>query len=111
MVAGCDTLEYRFVLIEDLSDETGGDFPGADIDAVVLQKANGGTFYAQQVLASGVTTGDVTEVVGAPDAFAAYPDVSTCDISQGFVGLGGDGGYVIVSLGDALEAGDTLDTL
>ncbi|MEM6995420.1 MAG: hypothetical protein AAF721_33230, partial [Myxococcota bacterium] len=38
-------------------------------------------------------------------------DVSTCDISQGFVGLGGDGGYVIVSLGDALEAGDTLDTL
>lgn len=106
---------YRYVRVDDQSSRTDGDNPGADIDAFLLQKSGGGVFYAQQVVESQLLLNsndrDVSQVLNAPDAFYAFPDVSVCNADAGFVGLGGAGGWIIVSMQADMEVGDTLHVL
>lgn len=93
--------DYRFVLIEDLTDPIGGDAPGADIDAVGLIKEDGTEFFATAVEESQIGEGrnayrDVNALLGAPD--------SECE-KKNFVSLGGlnAGGYAMVSFATEKE--------
>lgn len=127
----------KLVRIDDLSetstDKTKED-PGADIDAIVLTKKDGTNAYATSVLGylrgDGVASQkgeksmaiDPTAALNEPDSFLNYPNhKGECylykkDTKQGeamrpFVSLGGKGGYLIVEMGDVIEAGDTLNVL
>ena len=109
-------LDHRYVRLDDLSNNQDGEDPGADIDAVILTKGGtGATSYALNSVdySPGVTAGDnqvPSDATGAPDAFAAYPDTTTCNADEGFVTLGGFG-YIILEMGDKMEAGDTITVL
>lgn len=112
--AGGDA-DYRYVRIDDLSNATGGADPGADIDAVVLHKPDGSAHFGAAVTwyepSQSVSADDSSEILGAPDAFYAWPDdVSVCNVGGGFVSLGG-AGTIIVDIGVPIEAGDTLEVL
>jgi hypothetical protein len=103
---------YRFLLIEDLTQGVTGPYPGVDLDAVTLTKAEGGDFYVTGVddaeLADGATNeaNNLSAIMGAPD--------DNCEAnSERFVSLGGEGGYIVVSFGTDIEdvhfeEGDTL---
>jgi hypothetical protein len=121
--------EYRYLRIDDLSPKTSdGEDPGADIDAVVLQKKEGGKlYYATDVIGyqrgdGGSTKADDLDhaynpaaAKGAPDSIVDYtnPD-GKCNYlnvnrdGYTFVSLGGEGGYLILEMGAAIENGDTL---
>jgi len=107
---------YLFVRVDDISDHIAGFDPGADIDAVVLTKAGGGTkHYATTVESysaapSDPNASDPTLALGAPDAFYAYPDTSVCNVDSGFVSLGG-AGTLVLGLDTEIEATDTLEVL
>lgn len=133
--------EYKFVRVDDLStvsatDQATREDPGADIDAIVLKKAVGGTsHYAVSVLgyqrgdgqgAEKVKAYDPEAALGAPDSFTSYPtDNKRCQYYVGdpadgkysFVSLAGKptagqkGGYLIVEMGGIIEVDDTLDVL
>lgn len=127
----------KLVRIDDLSetstDKTKDD-PGADIDAIVLTKKDGTNAYAKSVL--GYLRGDgtpskegektmaidPTAALHEPDSFLNYPnhkgecylykkDTKKGEAMRPFVSLGGKGGYLIVEMGDVIEAGDTLNVL
>ena len=113
--------QYRFVRIDDLSTRSLSS-DGADIDAIILTKANGEVFYASAV--EGLIYSDPQtdgynpeEALGAPDAFynAAMNDFSVCDIGETdarpFVSLGGEGGVLVVRMDANIEEGDTLTVL
>lgn len=108
------SLPYYFVLIQDQSPII-EDSPGVDIDAVVLRKRNGEVYYSGEVReyasASSHFFQDPFAVIGPPDAFYAYPDLSLCLGFKGFTSLGGVGGYIILSLPVAMEPGDQLEIL
>ena len=115
-----DNLPYRYVRIDDTSDNGSTDDAGADIDAIILFKAGGGTFYADNVEAFAHAGGpgaevDPEESLGSPDAFPNYTGVGmgtdTCDGGSGYVSMGGTGGMLIVHMEGELEAGDTLSAL
>lgn len=125
----------KFVRIDDLSakstDKTKED-PGADIDAIVLTKADKTVRYAEKVVSYSRADGVIAEAgkanfaanpqmaLGAPDSFVDYPASNDCylykkgttagapDVDRPFVSLGGQGGYLVVEMGDIIEAGDTL---
>jgi len=85
---------YRYVMVEDLDPAASGRTPGADIDAIGLERSGRAPVYASEVLASSVPqTGndfpDVNELLGPPDA--------NCQV-RGFVALGGlpASGFVVV---------------
>lgn len=130
----------RLVRIDDLTelsdnDKKNGDDPGADIDTVVLTKASGKAVYVAEV--NGFKRGDGKSakgedysiaanpqaVVGAPSSFVDYPtDTKNCyyykkgtdpnaSPVRPFVSLGGKGGYIVVVMGEDIEAGDTLNVL
>lgn len=130
----------RLVRIDDLSD--GGkalEDPGADIDAIVLKKANGATKYAVEVKdyhrADSVSADSGKKYIaanpamalGEPDSFVDYAtkgdEATECyiykkgekprdpNVDRPFVSLGGKGGYLVVEMGDVMEAGDTLSVL
>ncbi len=135
------TIAPKLVRIDDMSkaDTSNQVDPGADIDAVVLTKANGTVVYAKEVMGykrsdgKGKADVDVTnkmiaidpdQALGAPDSFIGYPtNTSQCyyykqnttpedkTVARPFVSLGGIGGYLIVEMGDIIEAGDTLAVL
>lgn len=109
------TPSYEWVRIDDLSNATGGGDPGADIDAVVLVKSGQSPVYATSVGSyaaspANVNANDPNQLLGAPDAFENYPDVTTCRVDMGFVSLGG-GGYITARMGAPIEQGDQLDVL
>ena len=115
---GC--LDYNFIRIDDLSDQTTGEDPGADIDAVVLVKGSRRIFAyeaSQYSAAQAVRAGDTNEMLGAPDAFVAYPtDTTSCnlykaDTNPTYTSLGGLGGYAIVKVPEKIEAGDQIQVL
>jgi len=91
-----ETPEYRFVLLGDIStDVAQGDTPGADIDAIAIERDGDVIAYAATVEDSnigGVNNAytDTNELLGAPD--------SGCR-KQNFTALGGapNDGFVIVS--------------
>ena len=110
------------------------DDPGADIDAVVLTKVDNTLHYAVSVTgyqrSDGLKAGerfdqnipaatDPTRALGQPDAFAAYPAVDgKCayyidaeKTVHPYVSLGGMGGYVVLEMANAIEAGDKIDVL
>jgi hypothetical protein len=108
---------YFFVLIQDQGPVFEAS-PGADIDALVLYKRDGGVFYADQIREYASATGgnpfalDANAILGPPDAFPGYPDdLSFCFSSKGFTSLGGFGGYVIASFPVAIEPGDEMEVL
>lgn len=106
---------YRFVRVDDLSNATGSADPGADLDAIILTKPDGQRYYAETVehyvaTPSSVSANDPTRILGAPDAFYAYPDTSVCHVDRGFVSLGGRG-TLIAGLGADIAANDRLEVL
>ena len=115
------TPDYRFVRIDDLTEDPGTRYDaGADIDAVILTKnSTGATSYAESI--EGYIHGggqgdnvDPTQALGAPDAFPNYDgDASECVLEDDngddtFVSLGGVGGTLIVRMTDKIETGDNL---
>ena len=139
-VAKTGSQKPRLVRIDDLTelndnDKKNGDDPGADIDTVVLTKASGKAVYVTEV--NGFKRGDGKSaqgedysiasnpqaVVGAPSSFVDYPtDTKNCyyykkdtdpnaSPVRPFVSLGGKGGYIVVVMGEDIEAGDTLNVL
>lgn len=109
-------LDYRFVRVDDVSGNSEDIDGGADLDSIILDKADGSTVYADTVesFLHGAGFGDMldpTEALGAPDSFFNYPASLECDVDVGFVSLGGTGGQLIVQMGGAIEAGDTLTVL
>lgn len=115
------TLPYRYVRIDDLSTTADTINGGADIDAVYVDKGGTGTLvYADNVEAflhgGGFAEGpdlDPLNATGAPDSFFAFPDTAECDADNGFVSLGGVGGYIILRMGsdDQIEVGDAVGVL
>lgn len=128
-----DALPYKFVRIDDLTSgnpKKEEDF-GADIDAIVLDKADGQPSYAKNVVdyhhGGGFYEGKAENVVydlasskikGAPDSFYEYPEVTNCHLyinkdpeNATFISLGGNGGYIVVEMEKAIEKGDKLDVL
>ena len=109
---------FRFVLVEDLTAEPSGDFPGADVDAISLIKFSGDEFFAQSlgedsdVACDGNLACDASALLGAPDVVdngecfgGGAPDGSD------FTAL--NGGFVVVgfsSLEDdpVIEVGDSV---
>ena len=101
-----------YIQLEDLSTELSDDAPGADLDAVCLNKGADGTFCATQAVSyhfgdSDNTFNSPTELLGEPDA--------DCQI-QNFTALGGQAGdgHVIVLFGTPndpvpIESGDTIE--
>jgi len=99
---------HRFVLLEDLStDGPNGDSPGADIDAIAIDK-DGFEVYANSVEDFNIggannSFADTNELLGAPD--------SGCE-KKNFTALGGaaNDGYVIVSFeyDETIESGDNI---
>lgn len=105
----------RFLRIVDHSNATGGQDPGADIDAIVVETTDGFLSYAAQVISYTATPGSVSRgepsaALGAPDAFYAWPDASVCSVSGGFVSLGG-AGTLVLELGAPLQPGDSISAL
>ncbi len=105
-----DEEAYLFLLIDDKTEQTSGSFPGFDGDAVTLNKADGGVFYASAVedfaIVDGESATDPTAMLGAPD------DGCSADATK-FVALGGTGGYIILSFAQMdfdgrIENGDSL---
>lgn len=106
---------YLFVRVDDVSDHAAGTDPGADLDAVVLRKADGAHVFVEAVehyMASPQEprANDPAELLGTPDAFYAWPDTSVCNVDTGFVSLGGSG-TIIARMGAEIEAGDTVEVL
>jgi hypothetical protein len=108
------TRPYFFVLLYDEGPVI-EQSAGADIDALILRKPNGATFYANEVLEYATLSRhpftDAFAAIGPPDAFWAYPDTSQCFTEKGFVSLGGVGSYLIVEFPAPIEAGDVLEVL
>lgn len=117
-------LKYYFVRINDQSTNSGTN-PGADIDAVSITKANTGErVYANRIEDYGpVNLQDISgvsviaeNILGEPTAFGipfdpanAGSDLECSLDDENYVTLGGVGGYIIVSFGDAhIENGDTI---
>jgi hypothetical protein len=108
-------LSYQYVKVQDLSRSSAGSDPGADIDAVVVTRADGSVQTADAVIAyqatpNAVLRADPLAALGQPDAFDMYPDVATCRVDGGFVSLGGEG-ELILRLEAPLEEGDTVEVL
>lgn len=132
----------RLVRIDDLTEvsaedlKKNGDDPGADIDTVILTKADKTVVYVKEVKAyhraDGQSAKDENDysiavnpqaVVGKPTSFIGYPnDKTNCyyykegtnpneKAVRPFVSLGGVGGYIEVIMGDDIEAGDTISVL
>jgi len=107
---------YRFVRIDDLSNSTSSSDPGVDLDAIVLTDASGlnptfATAVAYYHAAPGsVGSDDPSDALGAPDAFSAWPSVTTCGVASGFVSLGG-AGTLIVEMARPIVEGDHLQVL
>jgi hypothetical protein len=100
---------YRFVLIESAATVTAGLYPGPDIDAVGLVKANG-----REVFATAVELVDipVESEASDPHKLLGPPDTG-CEDLTAMTALGVVGNYVVVSFGTVgeditVENGDTL---
>jgi len=135
---GVSDEEYKYVKVQDESPvNSKGEDPGADIDAIVLQKADGSQYYAADIKSyhRGDGTSNVEKdkafnpnaILGAPDSVldvtnpdgkCNYLDMEKSNVDDNgliytFVSLGGktegkDGGYIIVEMQKAAEVGDKL---
>ena len=111
--------DYRYVRIDDLSAKSNTVDGGADIDAVILNKHDGRIAFGVDVkgFAHGGGKGDDLDpmkALGAPDAFYKYfiDDLAVCDVDNNeFVSLGGNGGFLVLEMGDVIESGDVLTVL
>jgi len=70
-------MEYRYVRVDDMSGIITGQDPGADIDAIILEKAAGTDVYADKIEAFqlGVDVGDnidPVDALGAPDSVVDF---------------------------------------
>ena len=106
---GPEPLAYRYARVDDLSDGDTRKSPGADIDAIELRGPSGPKSFATGVIDSDILAGDhddneytnTSEAVGAPN-----PE---CYNDQGFVALGGVGGFIVVEFGmETIDSGDTI---
>lgn len=134
----------QFIRVDDMSsleESCGGlvdgkckkDDPGADIDTIVVKKANsGGYIYVKEVVEFGrvknvdrlsdrPVSSDPKKLEGAPDSLISYPGTGSCyylkkdsnkdDYDFTFASLGGMGGYVVVKMAEQFHAGDTVDVI
>ena len=106
---------FRFVMVEDLTVEPSGDFPGADIDAISVIKASGDEIFAEtfeedtDIDCTGNLACDASGLLGAPDAVDAggtcfgggAPDGST------FTAL--NAGFVIVQFSSVANGDVTIE--
>jgi hypothetical protein len=109
---------FRFVLVEDLTPNPQGDFPGADIDAISVIKANGEEFYAQSfetetdIECEGNLACDPSALLGEQDFIGDGECPAPDAADPRFTSL--NGGFVIaqfssISNGDvAIENGDDI---
>ncbi len=109
---------YSYLRIEDVSGYASGVDAGADIDAIVHIKPNGSVYYAAEVVSHTSGVSDYTAISGRPDAFYAYPNVSTAysraNNGSGqsyYSSLGGTGNSVVVRMQQPIESGDTIIVL
>ena len=131
--------KFKYVRIDDNSDpckknaegKCTQDDPGADIDAVVLNKSDGTVHYAERVVgylrsdgvkervADSPIASDPSKALGKPDSFKQYPEkdgkcIYYTDSSfkeHPYVSLGGQGGYITLEMGGTIDAGDRIDVL
>jgi len=105
---------YLYVRVDDRSGRATGQDPGADIDAIIVTSTSG-THFATRAAAYEPGPGsprrnDPTDATGAPSAFYAYPDISVCGVSSGFVSLGGSG-FIVLGFDVPITEGDQVEVL
>ena len=98
---------FRFLMIEDLGPNPSGDFPGADIDAISLLKADGTEHFAQsvedaEIACDGNLACDISPMLGAPDVIFDGMCLEEA-IVEGTRFTALNGGFLIVSFGTANE--------
>lgn len=106
-------MEYRFVYIDDSSDAIDPE-DGADIDAIILEKADGTVVYADQInevefVGFIGTHTNVNDAIGAPDAVDYESAAPSCPSDTGYVAL--SGGFLIAELSSPIEEGDTVSVI
>jgi hypothetical protein len=101
-------LDYRYVRIDDLSDDERYGTPGAEIDAVELRGSSGSPKgYGVNVVDYVPVNEDINEHMDSMEAIGA-PSLE-CYEDRGFVNLGGIGGYLILDFGThIIEDNDTI---
>lgn len=107
---------YHYVLVEDRDNNASGDRPGADIDAIELDKVGGPTVYLSQIHDSdfgGETpsgpNADFNNAIGSPEEQCIGLDPDNWDTDT-FVSLGGNGGFFVGSFTNLaeIEEGDDM---
>ncbi len=115
-----DSPSFRFVMVEDLTRNPSGDFPGADVDAISLIKRDGDELFAASLSSdtdvdcAGNRACDPSALLGPPDAIRGGKcfggQLSQVDAST-FTAL--NGGFAVVQFSDRsrdakVENGDRL---
>ncbi|MEO1270384.1 MAG: hypothetical protein AAFX99_20045, partial [Myxococcota bacterium] len=92
---------FNFVLVEDMSPNSGGESPAADIDSISTTIQGIETFATsvEDFSLGGGSNLDTNQALGAPD--------SGCTATN-FVSIGGVGGYLLVSFGRSFSSGDAV---
>ncbi len=107
---------FRFVLVEDLAENLTGDFPGADIDAISVVKANGEELFAQSfeedtnINCEGNLACDANGLLGAPDA--VDPATGTCfggGAPDGLTFTALNAGFVVVQFSSVADGDVTIE--
>jgi hypothetical protein len=112
---------FRFVMVEDLTANPSGDFPGADVDAISIIKASGDELFAanlhpsSEIDCEGNSACDLNALIGAPDAID--PETGDCfglaqprgaDVDPTlFTAL--NGGFVIVDFSSVVNGDVTIE--
>lgn len=115
------TLDYRFVRVTDLSNDSGTSDAGADIDAIFITKSGGNDVFPladkfiYEPSGGEVQAADPNAAIDI-DAFTAYPNVDTCELNDAsgapnYVSLGGTGYIIAEFAAPGVEEGDTLKVL
>jgi hypothetical protein len=113
---GTEIQKFYYLKILDISTNAEFSNPGADIDAVRLTKVSGANHFAAKVIDYKPKAGvDISaesslpeNILGEPTAFAAEGQdfntagpASKCSLAdEHYLGLGGNGGYVVVDFGN-----------
>lgn len=109
-----EPVEYRYIRVNDLSVDT---FMGADIDAVMVDKAFDGFCYPDTLVelrrGDSVVAAPVEEyILGPPDAYRYDGRRGPfCDEPGKYVELGGKGGYLVVGMECEIEDFDDIIVL
>lgn len=113
---GTSFQSYNYVLVEDRDNNASGDRPGADIDAIELDKVGTGSVFLSQIHDSDFggeqpsgANADFNNALGDPEEQCIGEDPADWDTNT-FVSLGGNGGFFVGSFNGLaeIEMGDDL---